>query len=46
MGMGKVKTLGEFIVEKQADFQYSKGELSRLLSRSKASARRNRKLPL
>jgi len=32
MGMGKVKTLGEFIVEKQADFQYSKGELSRLLS--------------
>ena len=30
--MGKVKTLGEFIVEKQADFQYSKGELSRLLS--------------
>ena len=30
--MGQVKTLGEFIVEKQADFQYSKGELSRLLS--------------
>jgi fructose-1,6-bisphosphatase I len=30
--MGKVKTLGEFIVEKQADFQYSKGELTRLLS--------------
>ena len=30
--MGSVKTLGEFIVEKQADFQYSKGELTRLLS--------------
>jgi len=30
--MAQVKTLGEFIVEKQADFQYSKGELSRLLS--------------
>ncbi len=30
--MGTVKTLGEFIVEKQADFQYSKGELTRLLN--------------
>jgi fructose-1,6-bisphosphatase I len=29
--MGKVKTLGQFIIEKQADFPYSKGELSRLL---------------
>lgn len=30
--MGKVQTLGEFIVEKQEDFAYSKGELTRLLS--------------
>lgn len=30
--MGSVKTLGEFIVERQADFQYSKGELTRLLN--------------
>ncbi|NNM94498.1 MAG: class 1 fructose-bisphosphatase [Bacteroidia bacterium] len=30
--MGSVKTLGEFIVEKQADFQFSKGELTRLLN--------------
>ena len=29
--MKKVKTLGQFIIEKQADFPYSKGELSRLL---------------
>ena len=28
----KVKTLGQFIVERQADFPYAKGELSRLLS--------------
>lgn len=28
----KVKTLGQFIIEKQADFPYAKGELSRLLS--------------
>ncbi|MBC7865157.1 MAG: class 1 fructose-bisphosphatase [Bacteroidia bacterium] len=27
----RVKTLGQFIIEKQADFQYAKGELSRLL---------------
>jgi fructose-1,6-bisphosphatase I len=27
----KVKTLGQFIIEKQKDFPYSKGELSRLL---------------
>lgn len=27
----KIKTLGQFIIEKQADFPYSKGELSRLL---------------
>src|SRR5690606_31085017 len=26
-----VKTLGQFIIEKQADFPYAKGELSRLL---------------
>lgn len=29
--MSRVKTLGQFIIEKQADFPYSKGELSRLL---------------
>lgn len=28
----KVKTLGEFIIERQADFPYATGELSRLLS--------------
>lgn len=29
--MSKVKTLGQFIIEKQEDFPYAKGELSRLL---------------
>ena len=29
--MTKVKTLGQFIIEKQTDFPYAKGELSRLL---------------
>lgn len=29
--MSKVKTLGQFIIEKQADFPYAKGEFSRLL---------------
>ncbi len=29
--MNAVKTLGQFIIEKQADFPYAKGELSRLL---------------
>lgn len=29
--MSRVKTLGQFIIEKQADFPYAKGELSRLL---------------
>ncbi|MEH6306385.1 class 1 fructose-bisphosphatase [Olivibacter sp. CPCC 100613] len=29
--MTAVKTLGQFIIEKQADFPYAKGELSRLL---------------
>lgn len=29
--MSIVKTLGQFIIEKQADFPYAKGELSRLL---------------
>lgn len=29
--MSLVKTLGQFIIEKQADFPYAKGELSRLL---------------
>src|SRR5687767_9003661 len=29
--MSKVTTLGQFIIEKQSDFPYAKGELSRLL---------------
>ncbi|WP_342331567.1 class 1 fructose-bisphosphatase [Pedobacter sp. FW305-3-2-15-E-R2A2] len=29
--MSGIKTLGQFIIEKQADFSYAKGELSRLL---------------
>src|SRR3954469_13923397 len=29
--MSEVKTLGQFIIEKQADFPYANGELSRLL---------------
>jgi fructose-1,6-bisphosphatase I len=29
--MKQVKTLGQFIIERQADFPYAKGELSRLL---------------
>src|SRR3984885_1828311 len=29
--MPEFKTLGQFIIEKQADFPYAKGELSRLL---------------
>jgi fructose-1,6-bisphosphatase I len=29
--MSKVKTLGQFIIEKQADFPYAKGEFSRML---------------
>lgn len=29
--MSQVKTSGQFIIEKQADFLYSKGGLSRLL---------------
>lgn len=29
--MSSIKTLGQFIIEKQADFPYAKGELSRLL---------------
>jgi fructose-1,6-bisphosphatase I len=29
--MNQVKTLGQFIIERQADFPYAKGELSRLL---------------
>jgi fructose-1,6-bisphosphatase I len=31
MTMNKVVTLGQFIIEKQTDFPYAKGELSRLL---------------
>ena len=29
--MAAITTLGQFIIEKQGDFQYAKGELSRLL---------------
>ncbi len=29
--MSPIKTLGQFIIEKQSDFPYAKGELSRLL---------------
>ena len=29
--MKPIKTLGQFIIEKQSDFPYAKGELSRLL---------------
>ena len=29
--MSKVKTLGQFIIEKQSDFPYAKGEFSRML---------------
>ncbi|MCB9186953.1 MAG: class 1 fructose-bisphosphatase [Flavobacteriales bacterium] len=37
--MGNVKSLGEFIVERQDDFKYAKGELSRLLSAIGLAAR-------
>ena len=39
MSVDKVKSLGEFIVEKQDDFKYAKGELSRLLSAIGLAAR-------
>jgi fructose-1,6-bisphosphatase I len=37
--MRKLTTLGEFIIEKQSDFQYASGELSRLLSAIRLAAR-------
>ena len=37
--MANVTSLGEFIVERQDDFKYSKGELSRLLSAIGLAAR-------
>jgi len=37
--MGSVTSLGEFIVERQDDFKYAKGELSRLLSAIGLAAR-------
>lgn len=37
--MSKIKTLGEFIIEKQADFPYAKGELTRLLSSLRLAAK-------
>lgn len=37
--MSKIKTLGEFIIEKQGDFPYAKGELTRLLSSIRLAAK-------
>src|SRR6185369_11420812 len=37
--MSKIKTLGEFIIEKQSDFPYAKGELTRLLSSLRLAAK-------
>ncbi len=37
--MSKIKTLGEFIIEKQTDFPYAKGELTRLLSSLRLAAK-------
>lgn len=37
--MSNIKSLGEFIIEKQDDFKYAKGELSRLLSAIGLAAR-------
>lgn len=37
--MGKVVTLSEFIIERQKDFPYAKGELSRLLSAIRLAAK-------
>src|SRR5210317_1641369 len=37
--MHKPKTLGEYIIENQKDFQYSSGELSRLLSSIKLASK-------
>ncbi len=37
--MSKIKTLGEFIIEKQSDFPYAKGELTRLLSSIRLAAK-------
>lgn len=39
MGLQKPATLGEFIIERQKDFQYSTGELTRLLSAIKLAAK-------
>lgn len=38
--MPKLITLGEFIIERQSDFPYAKGELSRLLSNIRLAAKR------
>lgn len=37
--MSKIKTLGEFIIEKQSDFPFAKGELTRLLSSLRLAAK-------
>ncbi|WP_088340276.1 class 1 fructose-bisphosphatase [Robiginitalea sediminis] len=36
---GKTKTLGEFIIENQAEFQYSTGELSKLINAIRLAAK-------
>ena len=37
--MNKLTTLGQFLIERQKDFPYSKGELSRLLSAIRLAAK-------
>ncbi len=37
--MSKIKTLGEFIIEKQSDFPFATGELTRLLSSIRLAAK-------
>ena len=37
--MNRIITLGEFIIQKQADFPFAKGELSRLLSAVRLAAK-------
>lgn len=39
MSQNTLQTLGEFVIDKQDDFQYSSGELSRLLSAIKLAAK-------
>ena len=39
MAVQKNKTLGEFIIENQSEFQYSSGELSRLINSIRLAAK-------